>query len=108
MVSSCPQAYYFDKFLGDEETEKNENAGVAARVAAYESPLDFRSPMGFSFYLSITNNMFAIFGLAGVINAQVCACVCSRVCSCALVCVGWGGGLLCAGVRWGGWGFRHK
>ncbi|KAG2448420.1 hypothetical protein HYH02_006312 [Chlamydomonas schloesseri] len=64
------KAYYFDKFLSDEETEANENAGVAARVAAYESPLDFRSPMGFSFYLSIANNMFAIFGLAGVINAQ--------------------------------------
>lgn len=29
-----------------------------------------RSPMGFSFYLAIINNVFAVFGLAGVINAQ--------------------------------------
>ena len=26
--------------------------------------------MGFSYYLGIVNNVFAVFGLAGVINAQ--------------------------------------
>ncbi|KAG2493037.1 hypothetical protein HYH03_008700 [Edaphochlamys debaryana] len=61
------KAYYYDKFLNEEE---NESRGISSRVATYESPLDFRSPMGFSFYLSIFNNVFAIFGLAGVINAQ--------------------------------------
>ncbi|KXZ55124.1 hypothetical protein GPECTOR_3g276 [Gonium pectorale] len=64
------KAYYFDKFLDEEEEEGPTSAAVAARVANYESPLDFRSPMGFSFYLAILNNMFAIFGLAGVMNQQ--------------------------------------
>ncbi|GFR48238.1 hypothetical protein Agub_g10100 [Astrephomene gubernaculifera] len=57
------KAYYYDNLT-------DESASVSSRVATYESPLDFRSPMGFSYYLSIANNMFAIFGLAGVINAQ--------------------------------------
>lgn len=26
--------------------------------------------MGFTFYMAIVNNMFAVFGLAGVVNAQ--------------------------------------
>ncbi|GLC43437.1 hypothetical protein PLESTB_001557200 [Pleodorina starrii] len=64
------KAYYFEKFIGEEGGIPADNVSVATRVAGYESPLDFRSPMGFSFYLSIFNNMFAIFGLAGVINAQ--------------------------------------
>ncbi|GIL73561.1 hypothetical protein Vretimale_5175 [Volvox reticuliferus] len=63
------KAYYFDKFIADEKSDPDD-ASVATRVAGYESPLDFRSPMGFSYYLSIANNMFAIFGLAGVLNAH--------------------------------------
>ncbi|EFJ44912.1 hypothetical protein VOLCADRAFT_94677 [Volvox carteri f. nagariensis] len=64
------KAYYFDKFIAEEKKDLSDTASVATRVAGYESPLDFRSPMGFSYYLSIANNMFAIFGLAGVVNAQ--------------------------------------
>lgn len=63
------KAYYYDKFM-EVEDARADKPGVATRVAPFESPLDFRSSMGFIFYLSIFNNMFAIFGLAGVINAQ--------------------------------------
>lgn len=65
------KAYYFDGFLAKEE--KAIKAGTRdeiARVSTFESPLDSRSPMGFSYYMAIFNNMFAVFGLAGVINAQ--------------------------------------
>jgi hypothetical protein len=37
-------------------------------VSTYESPLDFRSPMGFTFYLAIANNVFSVFGLAGMLG----------------------------------------
>ncbi|MEW5302530.1 MAG: hypothetical protein WDW38_002314 [Sanguina aurantia] len=60
--------YYFSTFVDEEGNalpSKESNL-----VSSYESPLDFRSPMGFSYYLAIVNNIFAVFGLAGVINAQ--------------------------------------
>lgn len=37
----------------NEEEEDNADVGEGIRVSGYESPLDFRSPMGLSFYLSI-------------------------------------------------------
>mmetsp|Transcript_35943 Transcript_35943/g.80010 ORF Transcript_35943/g.80010 Transcript_35943/m.80010 type:complete len:189 (-) Transcript_35943:768-1334(-) len=63
------KAYYFNSFV-DEDSESNRGASESISVSGYESPLDFRSPMGFSYYLAIINNVFAVFGLAGVINAQ--------------------------------------
>mmetsp|Transcript_16491 Transcript_16491/g.28273 ORF Transcript_16491/g.28273 Transcript_16491/m.28273 type:complete len:185 (-) Transcript_16491:349-903(-) len=59
------KAWYFTHFLIESEDDK-----VDSRVQSYESPLDFRSPMGFIFYLSIFNNIFAIMGLFGVLQAQ--------------------------------------
>jgi hypothetical protein len=43
-------------------------ATVAAAAAVAAA---VRSPMGFTFYLAIINNIFSIAGLAGVLNAQV-------------------------------------
>ncbi|KAF5837630.1 hypothetical protein DUNSADRAFT_4133 [Dunaliella salina] len=63
--------YYYNQYLGGEHKGKatdRESEDLAHQN--YESPLNFRSPMGFSFYLSILNNVFAVCGLAGVINAQ--------------------------------------
>ncbi|GFH16342.1 uncharacterized protein HaLaN_12739, partial [Haematococcus lacustris] len=45
--------YYFNNFLGEEEGEDAGSQSIGMRVSGYESPLDFRSPMGFTFYLSI-------------------------------------------------------
>lgn len=59
------KAYYYNKFVNETSTTAQD-----VRVAVYESPLDFRSPMGFSFYLAILNNIFAVMGLFGVLNAQ--------------------------------------
>lgn len=36
-----------------EEDEENMDVREGLRVAQYESPLDFRAPMGFIFYLAI-------------------------------------------------------
>eukprot|EP00798_Chlamydomonas_sp_ICE-L_P030352 gene30352-35357_t len=63
------KAYYFNSFIGSEE----EDTGATergSRTSTYESPLDFRSPMGFSYWLAIVNNIFAVFGLAGILTAQ--------------------------------------
>ncbi|KAL6763956.1 hypothetical protein V8C86DRAFT_2484646 [Haematococcus lacustris] len=62
--------YYFNNFLGEEEEEGAGSQSIGMRVSGYESPLDFRSPMGFTFYLSILNNIFAVCGLFGVVNAR--------------------------------------
>ncbi len=40
------------QFVNDEEND-GESAGEALRVSGYESPIDFRSPMGFTFYMSM-------------------------------------------------------
>mmetsp|Transcript_9607 Transcript_9607/g.29127 ORF Transcript_9607/g.29127 Transcript_9607/m.29127 type:complete len:228 (-) Transcript_9607:67-750(-) len=39
-------------------------------VVMYQEPLDWRSPMGASFYVAIANSVFAVFGLAGIFNKQ--------------------------------------
>jgi hypothetical protein len=103
--------YYFDVFINQEETDRSDNAGVAARVAQFESPLSFGSPMGFSFYLAAGRdgatvwpgclpealvvswltgpcrrnlaamNTFAVIGLAGVMNSLVGGGLARRSCS---------------------------
>lgn len=39
-------------------------------VPTAERALNFRSPMDFIFWLAIINNVFSIFGFAGVLNHQ--------------------------------------
>lgn len=56
--------YFYNVFLPSQE-ERRPN-----RADSYADPLDYRSPMGASYYISIVNNVFAVFGLAGILNAQ--------------------------------------
>ncbi|WIA38466.1 hypothetical protein OEZ86_001789 [Tetradesmus obliquus] len=64
------KAYYFNKYIAQLQVEQWNSTSIDARVGNYENPMDPRSPMGFTFYLAIINNIFSIAGLAGVLNAQ--------------------------------------
>eukprot|EP00882_Tetradesmus_deserticola_P005835 GHRQ01006142.1.p1 GENE.GHRQ01006142.1~~GHRQ01006142.1.p1 ORF type:complete len:212 (+),score=82.53 GHRQ01006142.1:173-808(+) len=64
------KAYYFNKYIAQLQVEQWNSTSVNMRVGNYENPMDPRSPMGFTFYLAIINNIFSIAGLAGVLNAQ--------------------------------------
>eukprot|EP00775_Hariotina_reticulata_P005444 gene5444-5678_t len=66
------KAYYFNRYIAElEQQQSNSTASYFdPRLGNYENPMDYRSPMGFTFYLAIINNVFSICGLAGVINAQ--------------------------------------
>lgn len=44
------------------------NAGAGATVT--DRTLNFRTPLDFVFYLAVINNVFSIFGLAGVLHSQ--------------------------------------
>jgi len=63
--------YYYNVFVAQmSSVQRNETVAYDERIIPYESPLDFRSPMGMIFYLAIVNNIFSICGLAGVLNAH--------------------------------------
>lgn len=65
------KVYYFNKYIADLEAQQKESPGsVQTYVNNYSNPMDYRSPMGFTFYLAIINNIFSICGLAGVLNAH--------------------------------------
>ncbi|GAX78772.1 hypothetical protein CEUSTIGMA_g6209.t1 [Chlamydomonas eustigma] len=59
------KAYFYNTFLTE-----NDVADDSASTIGYADPMDFRSPMGASYYISIVNNIFAIMGLAGILQAQ--------------------------------------
>eukprot|EP00798_Chlamydomonas_sp_ICE-L_P030152 gene30152-35132_t len=63
------KSYYYNSYLAQDNSD-NALSEEVMRVKGYESPLAFRSPMGFSYWLAIFNNVLAVFGLAGIINAQ--------------------------------------
>ncbi|KAJ9528065.1 hypothetical protein QJQ45_005659 [Haematococcus lacustris] len=64
--------YYFNNFLGEEEEQDAGSQSIGMRVSGYESPLDFRSPMVRSHTsMEISpDNIFAVCGLFGVVNAR--------------------------------------
>ncbi|KAK9800810.1 hypothetical protein WJX73_009734 [Symbiochloris irregularis] len=55
------KTHYFNSM---EEEDKTAAGSVTERQ------LDFRTPMDFVFYIAVINNVFSIFGLAGVLHSQ--------------------------------------
>jgi len=47
---------------------------VADRVAEFEDPVKWSSPMGYTFWLAIVNNTFSVCGIAGVVYAHRYVC----------------------------------
>eukprot|EP00878_Enallax_costatus_P004499 GHUV01004739.1.p1 GENE.GHUV01004739.1~~GHUV01004739.1.p1 ORF type:complete len:208 (+),score=52.02 GHUV01004739.1:267-890(+) len=64
------KVYFFNKYIAEMQAAQRDGDKGPPAAGNYYNPLDYRSPMGFTFYLAIINNIFSICGLAGVLNAH--------------------------------------